>query len=79
MTVYERRLVFPEGEEQEISHRLTLNTIVDHNGFPLPLPLPTVRLLAYQVSGIKTVEERGVETTYYRLEQLNADELRAYV
>jgi len=78
MTLYEFHLVFPEGETQEISHQLSPGEIVDVNGTPLPLPLPTNRMLAYHVSRKRTAEERGLVVTWYFLEQLSATELLAY-
>lgn len=78
MTLYEFHIVFPEGETQEISRELRTGDIVDINGNPLPLPLPTNRMIAYHVSGKRTAEERGLVVTWYMLEQLNAMELLAY-
>jgi len=79
MTLYENYAVFPDGENREIEHTLQPGDLVDINAYPLDLPLPTNRMLAYQVSIKRTNEERGVITTRYFLEQLNADELMAYV
>ena len=42
-------------------------------------PLPTNKMIVYQVCGKRTREERGIVATYYALEQLDAAELRAYV
>lgn len=78
MTLYEFHLVFPEGETQEISHQLSPGEIVDVNGQPLNLPLPTNRMLAYHVSRKRTAEETGMIVTWYFLEQLSATELLAY-
>jgi hypothetical protein len=41
MTLYENYIVYPEGETQEISHNLSINALVDVNGIPLRIPLPT--------------------------------------
>jgi len=78
MTLYEFHLVFPDGDTQEISHQLQIQDIVNVNGIPLSLPLATNRLLAYHVSRKRTAEERGVNVTWYFLEQLNAAELLEY-
>jgi len=75
MTLYEFHLVFPEGETQEIQHELRINDIVDINGYPLSLPLPTNRMLAYHVARKRMAEERGLVVTWYFLEQLNAGDL----
>lgn len=75
MTLWEFHIVFPEGESQEIQHRLAIGDIVDCNGCPLPLPLPTNRMLAYRVSRVRSLEERGVSRVIHYLDQLNATEL----
>jgi hypothetical protein len=68
-------IVFPEGDVQEISGRLSINDIVDINGKPLPLPLPTNKMIAFRVARIKTSENRGGNETYHYLELLSAAEL----
>jgi hypothetical protein len=78
MTLYENWVVFPDGENREITHCIGIGDIVDINGYPLSLPLPTNRMIAYHVAGKRMAEERGIVTTKYYLEQLNADELMAY-
>jgi hypothetical protein len=78
MTTYEFHIVYPEGETQEITHELRPGEIVDLNGYPLALPLPTNRMIAYHVSGKRMAEERGLVVTWYLLEQLDATELLAY-
>lgn len=75
MTIYETRIVFPDGDTQEIGQQLRISDIVDHNGNPLPLPLPTNRMLAYQVERMRTTEERGVHVTWYFLAQLSSNDL----
>ncbi len=67
--------MFPEGESQEIQHSLSIGDLVDCNGCPLPLPLPTNRMLAYRVSRVRTLEERGYSRVVHYLDQLNAAEL----
>ena len=71
-------IVFPEGDTQEINKRLRLNQIVDVNGNPLPLPLPTNRMIAFQVSKISKKENKGSSETYHYLELLSARELLEY-
>ena len=71
-------IVFPEGDTQEISSRLRLNQIVDVNGGPLPLPLPTNRMIAFRVSKVSTKENKGSSETYHYLELLSAQELLEY-
>jgi hypothetical protein len=78
MTLFESYVIFPDGERREINHLLKAGDLVDINGNPLDLPIPTNRMIAYHVAGRRTNEERGVITTTFILEQLNSDELLAY-
>ena len=79
MTLYEYYMVFPDGDMQGISGTLTIGSLYDMNGNRLTPPLPTNKMIVYQVSGKRTREERGIVTTYYAMEQLDAAELRAYI
>jgi hypothetical protein len=74
-----RKLVFPEGDTQEIERALSFGQIVDVSGSPLSLPVPTVRMLAFRVRRISTEETRNEEITSYYLEQLFPDDLAAYL
>ena len=76
MTLYGRRLRYPDGESQEIEHRLAINQLVDLNGTPLRLPLSTVKMIVYRVWRITTDVARGEEWTNYDLELMRVDELR---
>ncbi|PIE98571.1 MAG: hypothetical protein CR988_02565 [Treponema sp.] len=78
MTYYEYYLVFPNGEKQEIERPVQISSLLDMNGQPLSIPLPTNRMLAYQVGGKRTFEERGRVVVFYVLEQLSANELLDY-
>jgi len=73
-----RRLVFPEGDTQEIEWALSFGQIVDVSGRPLSLPVPTVRMLAFRVRRISTEETRNEDITSYSLEQLFPEDLAAY-
>ena len=79
MFIAEYFIVFPEGDAQEIKGRLALNQLVDINGNPLDLPLPTNRMLAFRVEKVQTKEHKGGSETYHFLEQVSADELLEYV
>ena len=68
-------IVFPEGDTQEIQGRLRVNQLVDVNGNPLPLPLPTNRMIVFRVAKIQTKESKGSSETYHFLELLSAQEL----
>lgn len=78
MVIPEYFAVFPDGDRQEISGPLRIDTLVDLNGRPLPLPLPTNRLIAYRVTKIRHIEERGEDLALHYLELVGADELLAY-
>jgi len=78
MFITEYFIVFPEGDTQEIQGRLSLNQLVDHNGNPLSIPLPTNRMIAFRVAKITTDEYKGGSATYHYLEQLSARELTEY-
>jgi hypothetical protein len=68
-------IVFPEGDVQEIPGRLRVNSIVDINGNELASPLPSNRIIAFRVSGIRVKENRGGNETYHHLELMSAEEL----
>jgi len=78
MQLYEYYIVFPEGDVQEVQNRLPFNTLVDVNGNILALPLPTNKMIAFKVAGIKTEEKRGETITYHLLDLLSAEELLEY-
>jgi hypothetical protein len=71
-------IVFPEGDIQETCGRLPINAIVDINGKPLSLPLPTNKMIAFRVARIKTDEKKGGNETYHYLELLSSEELLEY-
>jgi hypothetical protein len=79
MTIVTHLLVYPDGDTQEVPHRLSINMVVDLNGNPLPLPLATPKIIAYRVYRISTQESRGEEVTSYFLELLNRDMIMEYV
>ena len=79
MFMTEYFIVYPDGDSQEIRGRLMLNQLVDANGNPLDLPLPTNRMLVFRVEKVKTQDYKGGSETYHYLEQLSARELLEYV
>ena len=79
MFMTEYFIVYPEGDTQEIRGRLSLNQLVDVNGNPLDLPLPTNRMVVFRVEKIKTNDYKGGSETYHFLEQVSARELIEYV
>ena len=78
MYMEEFHIVFPEGDSQEINGRLRVNQVVDVNGSPIPLPLPTNKMIAFRVARIQTQENKGSSVTYHYLELLNAMELMEF-
>jgi hypothetical protein len=79
MFTSEYYIVFPEGDVQEIRGRLPFNAIVDMNGNPLALPLPTNKIIAFRVTRIKTEEKKGKNITCHFLELISAGELCEYI
>lgn len=75
MTTYTHKLKYPEGDEKEIGHSLNFNQIVDLNGNPLRLPIPSPKMIIYRVFRISTAEERGEITKFYFLELVVGHEL----
>lgn len=75
MTIYTDLLVYPEGDTQEALQQLTINQLVDLNGAPLALPLPTAKMIVYRVYKITKSEMKGEITTRYHLELVRRDEL----
>ena len=78
MTINEYFIVFPEGDVQEIKRRLPFNTLVDINGNPLALPLPTNKMIAFRVARISTDDKKGGSETYHFLELMSAEELNEF-
>lgn len=79
MTIFTRYIVYPDGDIQEIPHSLSVNQLVDLNGYPLTLPLKTAKMIVYRVYKISRKEGRGEENTYHYLELVTRDELEAFV
>ena len=75
MTLYEHFIQFPDGEEQEIPGALRIDQLVDLNGRPLELPLPSPRMIVYRVMKIRHEEDRGIYSIYYGVELVGAQEL----
>jgi hypothetical protein len=78
MTLYSQRILFPEGDWQEAPVPLTLDSVVDINGYPQSRPLPGQRMLVYRVYRISTLQEIGEEIRCYHLIQLDRNELDEY-
>jgi hypothetical protein len=78
MKLVEYYVVFPEGEAQEIESGLRIDELVDLNGRPLSLPVPTVRMIAYRVVKVRQVEERSTLSVLHYLELVPSYELAAY-
>ena len=56
-----------------------LNQLVDVNGNPLDIPLPTNRMVVFRVEKIKTNDYKGCSETFHFLEQVSARELLEFV
>ena len=70
-----RRIIFPEGDYQEIEHNLRINQLVDLNGFPLALPLATTKMIVYRVYKKNTTSLRGEDIIDYSLDLVTRSEL----
>ncbi len=68
-------IVYPEGDSREIEHQLRVNQLVDLNGNPLALPLPTSRMIVYRVWKCATQAGRQTEDVFYHLELVTRPEL----
>ena len=71
-----REIVYPEGDRQEIPHSLSINQIVDINGYPLDLPLKTSKMIAFKVYRKSTEETKNEVITSFFLQQLTIMELQ---
>ena len=69
-------IIYPEGDRQEINHTLSINQIVDINGFPLNLPIQTPKMIAYKVYRKSTQETKNEVITSFFLQQLTIMELQ---
>lgn len=79
MIIYEYFLLFPEGECQEIARPVSVSSFVDMNGNSISLPLPTNKMIVYQVAQKRTMQtEPGIIRIFYVLQQLSAMELLDY-
>ena len=78
MFMTEYFIVYPDGDTQEIQNRLMINQLVDVNGNPMNLPLPTNRMIVFRVEKIKTSDYKGGSSTYHYLEQVSARELEEF-
>jgi hypothetical protein len=73
------KLKYPEGDEKEIDHGLNFNQVVDLNGNPLRLPIPSPKMIVYKVYRVSTSENRGELVKYYYLELVVGEELMGLV
>ena len=72
-------IVYPEGDSREIEHELRVNQLVDLNGNPLSLPLPSARMIVYRVWKVATKAERNTEELFYHLELVTRPELESTI
>ncbi|MGD0723948.1 MAG: hypothetical protein ABSB63_00110 [Spirochaetia bacterium] len=72
-------IVYPEGDSREIEHELRVNQLVDLNGNPLALPLPSAKMIVYRVWKVSTRTERHSDQVSYHLELVTRPELESVV
>jgi hypothetical protein len=71
-------ILYPEGDSREIEHELRVNQLVDLNGNPLSLPIPSARMIVYRVWQVSTeTTVRHEENVYYHLELVTRPELES--
>jgi hypothetical protein len=70
-----KKIIYPEGEDQEITHTLRINQLVDLNGYPVQLPLPTDKMIVYRVTKISTKSYRNEDVQEFYLELVCRNEL----
>jgi hypothetical protein len=70
-------IVYPEGDSREIEHELRVNQLVDLNGNPLVLPLPSAKMIVYRVWKVSTQAERHSDQVSYHLELVTRPELES--
>jgi hypothetical protein len=76
--IYETRIiVYPEGDFIEIERPLQINEIVDINGMPMDLPLPSAKTIVYRVYRKSTADTNNGPLIRYYLEQLSLSETQA--
>ena len=78
MIVSSSLIVFPEGDTQEIPHTLKINQLTDVNGYPLPLPLSTQKMIVFRVFRISTRDLPGETQRLFYLELVGMPELLEY-
>ena len=76
MQVYTNKLIYPEGDEIEINFNPEFNQIVDLNGYPVILPIPSPKMIIYRVYRVSIEENRGLTTKNYYLELVIGRELQ---
>ncbi len=69
-----REIVYPEGDSIEIERDLGINELVDLNGNPISLPLPTYKMIVFRVYRKSTTDTNNGPLTRYYLEQLPISE-----
>lgn len=74
MTWETRYIVYPEGDFIEISRDLRIDELVDMNGNPQGLPLPTPKMIVYRVYKKSTADTNNGPVIRYYLEQLSLSE-----
>ena len=79
MTIQSALLVYPDGDTQEARTPLSINQLVDLNGYPLTRPLKSNKIIVYRVGRIRRSESRAEEITYYDLELVHRNEINEYL
>lgn len=75
MTLYEYYLIYPEGDVLEIYEEIPVSSIVNICGKVLAKHSLNSKTLCYYVAKRQSKETRGINQTFYTLEQLSLDKL----
>ena len=75
MTLYEYYLTYPEGDVVKLNNEIPVSSIVNIYGEVLAKHSLNSKTLCYYVAKKQSKETRGINQTFYTLEQLSLDEL----
>lgn len=75
MTIYEYYLIYPEGDIVEINSEIPVSSIVNIYGEVLSKSSLNTKDLCYYVAKKQCKEGKGINQTFYTLEQLSLNVL----
>ena len=75
MTLYEYYLIYPEGDVVKLNNEIPVSSIVNICGKVLAKHSLNSKTLCYYVTKKQNREMKGINQTFYTLEQLSLNEL----